>query len=578
MTMLLLGTSIMPGVALGPVHKVEHNSGKVEYCKLQNTGEVESETRRLEEAVETALAELELIRVRFLDGSDELAALFNTHLLMLKNSSMVRASLQLIRDTYCNAEWALMQQRDELLRRLDVMNDPYLRGRRDDVEQVCDRVQRILLRQPPPRHERANANPLAKRIILSHQFSAADIIILQRQGAAALLSERGGITSHSAILARNLGLPMITNLHRARHYLQSGEFIIMDGEQGLVLANPNSELLRRYRRTRRRAGWRERRGARMPGADAVTLDGTKIQLRANISNPGDVESVKRFGADGVGLYRTEWLYMNREQAPDENEHYRVYRQLLERLEGRVLTIRLAELEPHQLPERDPAAAPGNPAMGLRSLRLGLNEPEIFAPQLRAILRAATLGPLRLLLPMVTNIQELNRFLELYRNAADVLERNGQLHEQNVAMGIMIEVPAAAVCADLFAKRLDFLAIGSNDLTQYTLAADRNDGELSHVYEPLHPSLLRLIKGVQKAAEQARIPAYLCGELAGEPECLPLLIGLGLRELSVTPSKLPGMRRALAKLWLKESEQLAATALQQETALEINTLLRKAAAS
>ena len=574
--MLLLGTPIMSGVALGEIHSVESSRGKVEHCTLSGDAEVESEVRRLEEAVETALEELGTIRNRFLDGSGELVAILDTHLLILQDANMVRTPLRRIRESCCNAEWALMQYREELLRQFDAMDDAYLRGRREDVEQIFDRVQRILLQHPPPRHERMTASPLAGSVVLGRQLSAADIVILHRQGAAALLSERGGVTSHSAILARNLGLPMITNLRRARHYLRSGDSIIVDGAKGVVLAEPDGELLRSYRRTQRNAQREQRVSRGRDTPQALTRDGTRIKLRANISNPEEVELSRQSGAEGIGLYRTEWLYLNREHPPGENEHYRVYQQLLERLEGRLLTIRLADLDAHQL-SGTRATGGSNPAMGLRSLRLGLNEPEILAPQLRAILRAATLGPLRLLLPMVTSVQELERFMEIYRGAALDLERNGRLYAQDVAMGIMIEVPAAAVCADLFAKRLDFLAIGSNDLTQYTLAADRNDGDLAHVYEPLHPALLRLIQKVQKAAEQANIPCYLCGELAGEPECLPLLLGLGLREFSMAPTKLPAMRRALADLRLVESERTASEALKQETAAEIYSLLRRDAA-
>ena len=407
-----------------------------------------------------------------------------------------------------------------------------------------DGLLKILLGHSDLQHE-----DLQGRIILAQDLTPADTILLRHQGVAAFVTEFGGPMSHTAILARSLGIPAVVGVHRATHSLSSGDQLIVDGERGLVLADADEATLQHYRRliddSRRHADALRK----LIGRKTVTIDGETIKLMANIELPEDIDSTRSLGADGVGLYRTEYLYMNRSTPPGEEDHYQAYRQVLLGLGGIPVTIRTLDLGADKQIDGSCVSSPPacNPALGLRAIRLCLREPELFMPQLRAILRVATEGPVQIMIPMLSNLQELRRLKGLIEEAKSSLQRDGLRHDRNVQIGGMIEVPAAALAADAFARELDFLSIGTNDLIQYTLAVDRMDDEVNYLYDPLHPSVLRLIQMVIDAGRRQQTPISMCGEMAGDPRFIPLLVGMGLRTFSMQPGALLEVKRVLLRV-------------------------------
>jgi phosphotransferase system enzyme I (PtsI) len=545
MSFTLQGLCAARGIAIGRVYIVDHGQVEVsEYPVLE--GEVEAEVERFRTAVATARQDLAQIRRRIPAGTPaEIAAFLDTHLLMLEDSALTRAPVDLIRERRWNAEWALKVQRDALAGVFEEMDDPYLRTRKDDVDHVVARIQRILLRQ-----DRARPGPtdggLEGAIVFAHDLTPADTVLLHEQGICGFITEFGGPTSHTAILARSLRIPSVVGVHHARPYLRDDDLVVIDGRSGVVLVNPDERLVRYYQRRRRDIERHRTALRKLVGMPARTADGLEIVLQANIELPDDVHAARRVNAAGVGLYRTEYLFMNRDTVPDEQEQYESYAAVVRAMGTAPVTIRTLDLGADKGLAGTRRASPSpNPALGLRAIRLCLREPTIFRPQLRAILRASACGPVRLLLPMVSSLTELQLVLQILLDCRRSLEQEGLPFDPKIPVGAMIEVPAAAVCADLFARRLDFLSIGTNDLIQYTLAIDRVDDEVNYLYDPLHPAVIRLIQATLQAGAKAGIPVAMCGEMAGNPRYTRLLLGLGLREFSVPPDALLEIKQFIA---------------------------------
>jgi len=536
MTLSLSGIGVSRDVAIGKVHILERGQPEVPEYSIPRR-HIEEEVRRLHRALDTARHQLKDIRSRIPESTRaDIAAFIDTYLLMLEDSTLTTAPEELIRDQQCNAEWAMKQQRDVLARVFDEMDDAYLRTRKDDVAHVVNRVLRILLKQDTQPHD--GSLSLKGCIIIADDLTPADTVLLQHQGIAAFVTEFGGPLSHTAIMARSLRIPAVVGVHRARAYLQNEEQVIVDGRHGVLLAGADETTLKHYRK-QQRAEKRYYAGLqKLKRAPAVSLDGHTIRLHANIELPDDMKAVRDSGASGVGLYRTEFLFMNRSGVPDEEEQLESYVSVVKQLKGRPVTIRTLDLgadKPSDSTRNGPL--PTNPALGLRAIRLCLKDLALFRPQLRAILRASAQGPIRLMVPMLSNTQELAQVLNLVRETKEELRREGIAFDEKIPIGAMIEVPAAAICAHVFAKQLDFLSIGTNDLIQYTLAIDRIDDEVNYLYDPLHPAVLRLIYLTIRAARVAGIPISMCGEMAGDVRYTRLLLGLGLREFSMQPSTL-----------------------------------------
>jgi len=503
---------------------------------------IPDELARLEAALARARRHLEQVRAQIPTGTPvHIAEFIDAHLLMLTDSALVDATRALIRERAVNAGWALQMQRDTLVEIFDRMDDPYLRTRRDDVDHVVRQIQ-LFLDDDPPHATPADAD-LGGCVLVARDLTPADVILLRQRGAAAFVTERGGPMSHTAILARSLDIPTVVGVHNATHLLRTGELLVVNAETGTVLASADQAILDHYRQRLASSEQRRSRLRRLLRKPSTSRDGVPVVLLANLDLASDVAAARANGASGVGLYRTEFLYLNRNGPPDEEEHLATYLGIIRALDGIPLTIRTLDLgldkpAPGLTPGlTDSNAATANPALGLRAIRLCLKEPALFVPQLRAVLRASAAGPVRMLVPMVTSIAEIETVLGLVNETRRTLRRQGLPYDPLMPLGAMIEVPAAALTAAAIARRLDFLSIGTNDLIQYTLAIDRSDDSVSYLYEPLHPAVLRLIRYILAAAAESRTPVGMCGEMAGDPRYTRVLLGLGLRELSMQPGSL-----------------------------------------
>ena len=515
------------------------------------TEQIEDEIQRFEEAIAIAGRQLRDVREQIPgDTPSDIAEFIDTHLLMLEDKALSAQPIHLIRHEGLSAEWALQIHHDALIRVFEKMEDTYLRTRRDDLDHVVNRILSILLE----RHQ-AQFDDLRGQIVLAEDLTPADVILMKNQEIAGFVTDYGGPMSHTAILARSLGIPAIVGARGATQCLQQGESLILDAANGVVMADCDKRM---------RAHFTARRAAELSRAEqlrsqaarqAVTADGITVELMANIELSDDVELAFANGAEGIGLYRTEFLYMNRHLPPDEEEHFITYRAVVEGMQGRPVTIRTLDLGADKQPG-DGRGGSSNPALGLRAIRLCLKEPELFMPQIRAILRASAYGPVRIMLPMLTSTWEIAQAERHIHQAMDELKHDGVAFDQDIPIGGMIEVPAAALNAHAFAQRLDFLSIGTNDLIQYTLAIDRVDDELNYLYDPGHPAVLRLIREVVDAGRSVGVPVSMCGEMAGDARCVPLLIGLGLREFSMQPSALLDVREQLGRLNGERLSQVA----------------------
>ena len=504
--------------------------------------QIEDEVKRFEEAIAIAGRQLRDVREQIPgDTPSDIAEFIDTHLLMLEDKALSAQPIHLIRNEGLSAEWALQLHHDSLIRVFEKMEDTYLRTRRDDLDHVVNRILSILLEQ-----HQAQFDDLRGQIVLAEDLTPADVILMKNQEIAGFVTDYGGPMSHTAILARSLGIPAIVGARGATQCLQQGESLVLDAANGVVMADCDKRMLAHFTARRAAELSRAEQLRSQAARQAVTADGITVELMANIELSDDVELAFANGAEGIGLYRTEFLYMNRHLPPDEEEHFITYRAVVEGMQGRPVTIRTLDLGADKQPG-DGRGGGSNPALGLRAIRLCLKEPELFMPQIRAILRASAYGPVRIMLPMLTSTWEIAQAERHIHQAMDELKRDGVTFDQDIPIGGMIEVPAAALNAHAFAQRLDFLSIGTNDLIQYTLAIDRVDDELNYLYDPGHPAVLRLIREVVDAGLTVGVPVSMCGEMAGDARCVPLLIGMGLREFSMQPSALLDVREQLGRL-------------------------------
>ncbi len=539
-----IGIGVTSSIAIGETYCLQ--CGRIEaHRRTIAPDEVAHEVQRFQQAVLAARQDLNVVREQIPESTPiDIWAFIDTHLLMLEDAALVEAPIETIQTQRCNAEWALQLRRNELVKIFDVMDDPYLRTRKDDVDHVVGQIHKHLIGQQED--PVAGGGELRGRIILAQDLTPADTILMRNQGVAGFITEFGGPMSHTAILARSLGIPAVIGVHQATQYLRHGERLVMDAGQGIVLAGPDERTLQYYRKRRDAEQAHIVSLRALVNEPAVTEDGTEITLLANIELPEDIEITNDVGAAGVGLYRTEFLYMNREQPPNEEEHLASYRRIVEGLNGIPITIRTLDLGADKeadgcCHDMQPAS---NPALGLRAIRLCLKEPQLFRPQLRAILRASAYGVVRIMIPMLCNLQELRTVKLIIEELKRELKREGHDFNPDIPIGGMIEVPAAALAADSFARHLDFLSIGTNDLIQYALAIDRGDDEVNYLYDPLHPSILRLIQYVIQAGRKTGTPVSMCGEMAGTPFYTPLLLGMGLRRFSMQPGSMLEVKRII----------------------------------
>jgi phosphotransferase system enzyme I (PtsI) len=553
----LHGVSASKGVAIGKVHIVERGLLDVSEQSIEPS-RVKNEVARFRRALKSARDELKAVKTKIPpDTATDICAFIDTHLLMLEDSALTNAPVKYIHNKHCNAEWALKIQRDALVAVFEAMDDPYLRTRKDDIDHVVNRIQRILLKRHKPSRSH-DEQSFSGRIVFADDLTPADTVLMQHQGVEAFLTEFGGPNSHTAILARSLRIPAVVGLHNARIYLRDEETVIIDGRDGVVIADPDPMTIRHYEKRRRELERQLIARKKLRNAPVVTTDGERIMLQANVELPSDMDAAFQVGAAGIGLYRTEYLFMNRDEPPEEEEQYEAYLKMANALKGAPVTIRTLDLGADKQVDGSRPGAPGssNPALGLRAVRLCLKEQGLFRPQLRAILRVSARHPVRLMVPMLSNIQELMQVTQIISECQRELKSEGLDFDADIPVGAMVEVPAAAVCADLFARRLDFLSIGTNDLIQYTIAIDRIDDEVSYLYDPLHPAVLRLIQMTIRAGKKAQIPVAMCGEMAGDVRYTRLLLGLGLKEFSVHPNALLEVKQAINETHIARTRRLA----------------------
>jgi len=569
---VLHGVAVSAGITIGHAHLV--SSARLEAAHYEiAAAAIPGEIFRFDAAIARAKQELAALEGQIpQDAPGEFAAFINLHRMILEDSSLSQAPRDLIRERRTNAEWALVQQMEKLVAQFEEMEDPYLRERRQDIEQVVERVLKALAganaaHEPPPSAE-------ANLIVIAHDLSPADMILFKRHKFGGFVTDVGGVTSHTAIVARSLNIPALVGLHHARQMIRENDLVIVDGIQGVLVVDPDPVVLGEYRLRQSQHGLERQKLKRLKSTPSATLDGTPVELYANIELPQDIGEVQESGAQGVGLFRTEFLFMNRKLLPAEDEQFEAYREVARAMDGRPVVIRTLDLGADKaITEGGPADMP-NPALGLRAIRYCLAEPQLFLAQLRAILRATKFGRVRILLPMLAHAHEIEQSLAMVKQAKQQLDDRGVAYDKSVEVGGMIEVPAAALALPMFMRRLDFLSIGTNDLIQYTLAIDRTDDAVAHLYDPLHPAVLHLIAHTIQAANRGGTPIAVCGEMAGEPALTRLLLGFGLRNFSMHAQQLLSIKERVLRTNLAEAQPLAQRVLRQSDPAKTRELLAK----
>jgi phosphotransferase system enzyme I (PtsI) len=572
MSLTIHGIGVSGGIAIGHAHLVSHTRLEVAHYDIP-AEQVAEEAARFDQAVQSVREELQQLRGAVPAGAPaELDAFIGLHLMILGDSTLSEVPRQIIANELCNAEWALKVQTDELLQQFDAIEDSYLRERRTDVIQVAQRVMKALSGQPgytPPPAGDSERN----LVLVAHDLSPADVVLFKQHQFASFVTDLGGVTSHTAIVARSLNIPCIVALHHARQLVRENEIIIVDGTQGVIIVDPDPQVLAEYQLRQREFGLERQKLRRLRDTPARTLDGADVELHANIELPDDVALAKDNGATGIGLFRTEFLFLNRPDLPDEDEQFEAYRQVMREMDGRPVTIRTYDLGADKQIDETARLAP-NPALGLRAIRLCLTEPRRFITQLRAMLRASQYGPMKILIPMLMNASEIGQALQLIEQAKRSLDDEGVAYDRKIPVGGMVEIPAAALALGLLTKRLDFLSVGTNDLIQYMLAIDRTDDTVAHLYDPLHPAVLTVLAHIFKTADKAGIPVSVCGEMAGDVSLTRLLLGLGLRQFSMHSAHLPDVKQRVLKTCLADARPLAQRMLRTTDPGRLRVLLDK----
>ena len=558
MSFTLHGRPVSGGIAIGRAHLITAVALNVAHYKI-DANQVAAETARFETAVKGVQDELKTLHASLnTSAPGDLGACIDLHWMILSDPMLSKEPLRIIGERLCNAEWALIQQMDALVAQFDAIEDEYLRERRHDVTQVVERVLKRMtgaqtLMQSALNKKRSQE---AEMIVVAHDLSPADMLVFKEHQFCGFVTDVGGPTSHTAIMARSLALPAIVALHHARSMIAEDDWLILDGTAGVLIVAPDAAVLNEYLLKRRSLELERKKLKRIVSAPAATLDGVPIELHANIELPDDAKLALANGATGVGLFRTEFLFMNRKDSPSEDEQFEAYRAVVKAMKGHPVTIRTLDIGADKQLAIDGAAGhhqtgTRNPALGLRAIRYCLAEPQIFLAQLRAMLRASHFGKVKILLPMIAHAHEVTQALELVAQAKAQLTAAGRVFDAAVEVGGMIEIPAAALSLGLFTKKLGYFSIGTNDLIQYTLAIDRTDDEVSSLYDPLHPAVLYLISHTIKAGHKAGLPVAVCGEMAGEVAMTRLLLGMGLTQFSMHPAQLLAVKQKILQSSLAE---------------------------
>ncbi|CAN7274215.1 MULTISPECIES: phosphoenolpyruvate--protein phosphotransferase [Duganella] len=541
----LHGIPVSRGIAIGRAHKLAPAALDVKHYLVAEE-QVEGEVARLQQALAQVHKELQTLWNELpKDAPTELGAFIDVHALILSDPMISEAPLDIIRTRHYNAEWALLTQIDELSAQFDEIEDPYLRERKADIQQVAERVLKVLMGTEQILPAAGGEDEFqAQMIIVAHDISPADMLQFRDRSFIGFVTDVGGQNSHTAIVARSLDIPAAVGMSGASTLIEQDDWLIIDGDAGVVIANPSALVLEQYRERQGAAARARKKLQKLKKTPAITKDGTEITLLANIELPDDCPAAMEAGANGVGLFRSEFLFMGRNsKIPSEDEQFEQYKKAVVAMKGRPVTIRTLDIGADKPLDQSEHTAL-NPALGLRAIRYCLAEPQIFLTQLRAILRASAFGKVRILIPMLAHAFEIDQSLAMIAQAKAELREQNVKFDENVDVGAMIEIPAAALALPMFVKRMDFLSIGTNDLIQYTLAIDRVDYEVAHLYNPLHPAVLQLISMTIAAGHKAGIDVAVCGEMAGDVKLTRLLLGMGLREFSMHPAQLLSVKQEI----------------------------------
>ncbi|MFS6937646.1 phosphoenolpyruvate--protein phosphotransferase [Neisseria animaloris] len=574
MSIVLHGVSAGKGIAIGRAHLITRGMTEVPQYDVEEK-DIPAEVARYEAAVKVSRKELEQLRSAIPENAPtELGAFISLHLMLLTDVTLSREPVDIIEEQFINAEWALKQQTDKLAQQFDEIDDAYLRERKQDMLQVVERIYNNLVGLSNELN--LDANLLEDTILVAHDISPADTVYFKEQRVAAFVTDVGGPTSHTAILGRSLDIPSVIGLHNARKLITENEWVIVDGINGILFIAPDEVVLNEYRARAREYRNRKRELNKIKKTAATTEDGQNIELLANIESLDDIKQLHNMGADGVGLFRSEFLYLNRDTMPSEDEQYEVYSHFVKKLKGKNLTIRTVDLgvdkNPRWFGQSSTPNGSINPALGLTGIRLCLAEPVMFRTQMRAILRAALHGPVKMMWPMIASISELKQCLVHLETAQRQLtERNEPFGE--VSVGCMIEIPSAALTVGSLLKHVDFISIGTNDLIQYTLSVDRGDDAVSYLYQPSHPAVLKLIQHVIRTANRMGKTVSICGEMAGDTTFTRLLLGMGLRRFSMNPNNLLAVKDIVLRSNTMNLENETARLMRSEDPEKVEKMLK-----
>ena len=575
MSIVLHGFTAGKGIAIGRAHLILRGMTEVPQYNII-ADELAAETTRFDNAIKASRRQLEQLRSAIPENAPtELGAFISLHLMLLTDATLSREPADIIQEQKINAEWALKLQTDKLSQQFDEIDDAYLRERKQDMLQVVERIHNNLVGQSNELN--LETNLLEDTVLIAHDLSPADTVHFKEQRIAGFVTDAGGPTSHTAILGRSLDIPSVIGLRNARDLISENEWVIVDGINGVLLINPDDTVLAEYRGHMREYKNRKRALNKLKKTAATTEDGLNIELLANIESTEDIKQLHGAGADGVGLFRSEYLYLNRDTLPTEDEQYEVYSTLIKKLKGKQLTIRTVDLgvdkNPRWFGQNATPNGSLNPALGLTGIRLCLAEPVMFRTQMRAILRAAAHGKVNMMWPMVASLTELKQCIVHFETAKRQLAERGEEYGE-VSLGCMIEIPSAALTVGSLLKLVDFISIGTNDLIQYTLSVDRGDDSVSHLYQPGHPAVLKLLQHIIRTANRMGKSVSVCGEMAGDSTYTRLLLGMGLRRFSMNPSNLLTIKDIVLRSHTGRLEEESAKLMRNEDPEKTDKLIKE----
>ena len=570
----LFGSGIGRGIAIGKAYVLRNSEIEPPNYPI-NDSDVSAEVKRLRSAVvETKAKYKKLLKSLPSSAPKESAAFIDAHMLMLSDPVLIDEAIKIIQSDQINAEHALVQQSANLIKVFEQMQDPYLRAKKTDVEHVTNRLLRSLMGIVAHSLDEFNDEDLKGKVVISQDLTPAETMFVKDRKIVAFVTDLGSQISHTAIVARSLKMPAVVGLHGATKYINEDDMLVVDGLRGTILINPTASVLKEYKTRLSKIRKREKQLETLTRRVSKTKDGKRIQLMANVETSQELPAVKKSNAAGIGLYRTEYLFMNRDQAPTEAEQFRAYKRIVTAVNRPVIIRTLDIGGDKRLDFNYPNKKSSESPLGLRAVRLCLNHVEVFKPQLRAILRASAFGKASIMIPMISNVDEVNQVLNLIKQTKAELRAENIAYDTRIKVGGMIEVPAAAIMADVLAKKLDFLSIGTNDLIQYTLAIDRVDDAVNYLYDPIHPAVLQLIRLVIKAGNRAKIPVSLCGEMAGNVQYTYLLLALGLRNFSMDANYVLDVKQQILNVDTDDLRGLAKKVLTAGNPLEAREHLTK----